>query len=91
MSLPSWAQWSIIAAVSLLSPALAFLLVVAVLLGLLKEDVAAAFLAIVVTCTVANLLVRRVRAAPGVRALVAPDPARRGAAEVRRLSRATAR
>ena len=57
VSLPRWAQWS------LLSLALAFLLVVAVLLGLLKEDVAAAFLAIVVTCTVANFLVRRVRAA----------------------------
>jgi hypothetical protein len=65
-SFSSCAQWSIIAVGVLLSPVLAFLmaLIVAVLLGLLKEAGVAACVAIVVSCAVAYLLVRRRRAAP---------------------------
>ena len=64
-SLPGWAQWSIFVAVALLSPVLAFLgaLLVAALVGLLREAGLLAPLAIVVVCTVAYFRVRRLRAA----------------------------
>jgi len=63
--LPGWAQWSIIVIGALLSPVLAFLMaiVVAALLGLLKDAGLLASIAIVVVCTIVYSRVRRLRAA----------------------------
>jgi hypothetical protein len=63
-TLPSLAQCLIIAAWVLLSPVLAFLMAIAAagLLGLLKDAGITASLATVVGCTIAYLLVRRLRA-----------------------------
>jgi positive regulator of sigma E activity len=65
-TLPSWAQCSIIAALVLLSPALAFLmaLAVAMVIGLLKDAGAPVAVAIAAGSTIGYLLVRRLRAAP---------------------------
>ena len=65
-SLPAWAKWSITAAGVLLSPMLAFLmaLVVAVLVGPLKEAGLTASVAIVVACTIIYLWLRRRHVAP---------------------------
>ncbi len=65
-TLPNWAQCSIIAVGVLLSPALAFFmaLIVAGLLGLLKDAGIAACLATVVGGATAYFFARRVRAAP---------------------------
>jgi hypothetical protein len=77
-SLPSWAQSSIIAAGVLLSPVLALLmpLIVAVLLAPLKEAGVAASVAIVATCIVAYLLVRKVRVPVVGRQLGTTEPCR---------------
>jgi hypothetical protein len=62
---PGWAQWSIFVTAALLSPALAFLAVLAVaaVIGLLRDAGLLLPLAIVVGCTVAYWQVRRLRAA----------------------------
>ena len=66
-TLPSWAQCSIIAALVLLSPAIAFLmaLAVAIAVGLLKEAGAPAALVIAAGSAIGYLLLRRLRGAPG--------------------------
>lgn len=63
--LPGWTQWSIFVMAALLSPVLAFLgaLVAAAVLGALRDAGLLAPLAVVVTCTIAYLRVRRLRAA----------------------------
>ena len=66
-SLPGRAGWSIFVVGVLLSPALAFLaaLIVAGLLGLLKEAGVPAALAMFIARAFAYFRVRRLRAAPG--------------------------
>jgi hypothetical protein len=66
-TLPSWVQCLIIAALVLLSPALAFLvaLAVAMVIGLLKDAGAPVAVAIAASSATGYLLVRRLRAAPG--------------------------
>ena len=66
-TLPSWAQCSIIAALVLLIPAIAFLmaLAVAIAVGLLKEAGAPAAVAIAAGSAIGYLLLRRLRGAPG--------------------------
>jgi hypothetical protein len=65
-SLPGWAKWSIIVAGVLLSPALAFLLAVAVavLLGVMKEAGVTASVVAIGTGSIAYLGVRRLRGIP---------------------------
>jgi hypothetical protein len=63
-SLPTWAMWSIIAAV--LSPVLAFLTAIAVeiFIGVLKEAAILEFLAVGVIGAISWLLLRKLRVRP---------------------------
>jgi hypothetical protein len=65
MSLPGWAQLSIIAAVALLSPVLAFLMAIAVeiLIDILVEAEAPALLALI-GASVIGWLLRKLRVRP---------------------------
>jgi hypothetical protein len=65
--LSSWTQSTIIAAVVLLSPVLAFIvgILVEILLGLMKEAGAPAALAIILAGVVVSMLVRKFRMRPG--------------------------
>ena len=60
-SLPTWALWSIAAAVALLSPMFAFLMAIAaeILIGSLMEAGVPALLAVVVASTIGGFLVRK--------------------------------
>jgi len=64
--LPAWAQGSIIAAGVLLSPVLAFLmaLAVAILIGILKDAGAPAFLALIVAGATGWIVFRKLRMRP---------------------------